>query len=30
MTDLGKSDDQVGHAIADMRDALNAMLEATE
>ncbi len=30
MTDLGKSDDQVGHAIADMRDALNAMLEATD
>ena len=27
--DLGKSDDQVGHAIADMKDALNAMLDAT-
>jgi hypothetical protein len=27
--DLGKSDDQVGHAIADMRAALNAMLDAT-
>jgi hypothetical protein len=27
--DLGKSDEQVGHAIADMRAALNAMIEAT-
>lgn len=28
-TDLGKSDDQVGDAIADMKAALNAMLDAT-